>query len=141
MGMHDAANPTCQTCRTAMVLNRVIPCAADYDIWSYACSACDGVYSIVEARMEERSLVEERRVLLRHAVTTSATIAFGDSLIACMIRNVSATGAVLSLSGRPRLPKRFTLIADGAPLPCHAIWRGGKQIGIAFDQVRRRAHS
>jgi hypothetical protein len=117
----------------AMALNRIIPCAADYDLWSYACSECAGVFSMVEARIADRSSVDERRSVLRYVVTTPATIEFSSRAIACMVRDVSATGACLSLTSRERLPKTFTLMADGTPLPCHAIWRRGKQVGIAFD--------
>jgi hypothetical protein len=131
--MQQAANPICRTCGTAMILNRVIPCAADYDIRSYNCAECAAVFSMVEARTTDRSSVDERRVVPRHAVTTPATIKMGASAIACMVRDVSAAGACLSLTGRPQLPDHFTLVADGSPLPCHTIWRGGRQIGIAFD--------
>ena len=116
-----------------MILNRIIPCAADYDMWSYRCEECSGVFSMVEARMEDRASVDERRGVVRHAVTTPATIAFGGTAVACTVRDVSATGAGLDLASRPRLPKTFTLMAAGSALPCRAIWRRGKQVGIAFD--------
>ena len=115
-----------------MILNRIIPCAADYDIWSYACPECAGVFSMVEPRIADRSAVHERRAVHRHTVTTAATIELSHSAIACMVRNVSAAGACLGLTGQPQLPEHFTLIADGSSLPCHAIWRRRKQIGIAF---------
>jgi hypothetical protein len=125
--------PVCQPCRMAMILDRVIPCAADYDMWSYICSECSGVFSMVEPRTADRTLIDERRVVLRHAVTTPATIAAGRRAIACTVQNLSATGASLNLEGRPRLPKNFVLMAAGSTLPCRAVWRRGKQIGIAFD--------
>jgi hypothetical protein len=50
-----------------------------------------------------------------------------------MVRDVSAAGACLGLTSRAQLPKIFTLMTDGSSLPCHTIWRRGKQIGIAFD--------
>ena len=116
-----------------MTLDRITPCAADYDLWSYICSECAGVFSMVGARTADRTSVEERRVVLRHAVTTPATIASGRNAIACTIHNVSATGARLNLTSRPRLAKNFTLTAAGSTLPCRAVWRRGKQLGIAFN--------
>ena len=116
-----------------MDLDRITPCAADYDIWSYSCSECAEVFSMVEARMAERGPVDERRVVLRHAVTTPATIEFNRKAIACTVHDVSATGAQVSLSGRPRLPKRFALMTAGSALPCRPVWRRGTQIGIAFE--------
>ena len=131
--MHQTANPTCQACCTPMLLDRITPCAAHYDMWSYACSECANVFMMVEARIEDRAAVEERRDVARYAVTTPATIAFGSRAVACTVRDVSATGAALHLASRPRLPKNFTLTAAGSALPCRAIWRRGKQLGIAFN--------
>jgi hypothetical protein len=37
------------------------------------------------------------------------------------------------LASRPRLAKNFTLRAAGSTLPCRAVWRRGKQLGIAFN--------
>ncbi|MDP3690221.1 PilZ domain-containing protein [Bradyrhizobium sp.] len=116
-----------------MMLDRIVPCAADYDLWSYICSECSGVFSMVEPRTADRSSVDERRVVLRHAVTTPATISAGRRAFACTVHDLSATGASLTLTGRPRLPKHLTLMAAGSTLPCHAVWRRGKQLGIAFD--------
>ena len=125
--------PVCQQCRMDMTLDRIIPCAAEYDMWSYICSECSGVFSMVEPRTSDRALVDERRVVLRHAVTTPAMIAAGRREIACTVHNLSASGASLNLVSRPRLPKNFILTTAGSPLSCRAVWRRGKQLGIAFD--------
>ncbi|MDO9061752.1 MAG: PilZ domain-containing protein [Bradyrhizobium sp.] len=125
--------PACARCRIGMILDRIIPCAADYDMWCYVCSECAGAFSMVEPRTADRASVDERRAVLRHAVTTPAMIATGRNKIACTIHNVSATGASLSLAGRPRLPKDFALMTSGSTLPCRAVWRRGKLLGIAFD--------
>jgi len=116
-----------------MSLDRITPCAADYDMWSWICSECSGVFSMVGARAADRASVDERRIVLRHTVTTPATIAAGRREFACTVHNFSATGANLSLTSRPRLAKNFTLIAAGSTLPCRAVWRRGKQVGIAFN--------
>jgi len=125
--------PVCQQCRVDMTLDRIIPCAADYDMWSWICPECSSVFSMVEPQTADRTLVDERRVVLRHAVTTPATIAAGRREIACTVHNLSASGASLSLASRPRLPKNLILMTAGSPLPCRAVWRRGKQVGIAFD--------
>jgi hypothetical protein len=125
--------PVCQQCRIGMTLDRITPCAADYDLWSYICSECSGVSSIVGARTADRASVDERRAVLRHAVTTPATIAAGRREFACTVHNLSATGASLSLTSRPRLAKNFTLTAAGSALPCRVVWRRGKQLGVAFN--------
>ena len=124
-------------------LDRITPCAADYDMWSYSCSECSGVFSMVEPRTADRPWSMNGGMWLRHAVTTPATIASGSRAIACTVHNVSATGAGAELTSRPRLPKNFTLTAAGSALPCRAVWRTGKnRFGIAFrlgDAVRGAA--
>ncbi len=116
-----------------MILNRIVPCAATYDMCFYKCPECAGAFTMVEPRINDRSSVDERRDLTRHAVTTPATIALGSGTIACMVRDISATGAGLSSSNLSRLPKTFTLTTAGSAWPCRAVWRRGTQLGIAFD--------
>ena len=48
--MLQTPKPTCQQCRTRMILDRVVPCAAAYDMCFYGCSECTGVFTMVEAR-------------------------------------------------------------------------------------------
>jgi PilZ domain len=115
-----------------MAVERVTPCAADYDMWTWRCSECASVVIMVEARIEDRAAVEERRNVARYAVTTPATIEFGSRAVACTVFDISATGAALNLENRPRLPKKFTLTAAGSALSCRAVWRKGKKIGLAF---------
>ncbi len=115
-----------------MAVERVTPCAADYDMWTWRCSECAAVVITVETRIEDRAAVEERRNVARYAVTTPATIGFGSRTVACTVHDISATGAALNLASRPRLPKRFTLTAAGSALACRAVWRKGRKIGIAF---------
>jgi hypothetical protein len=125
--------PTCRECNTGMVLDGVVRCADDYDLWSYGCEDCGGTFNMVEARMADHPAVHERRAVLRYAVKTGASIEFGFSAVACMVRNLSAAGAHVSLT-RPRgIPKHFTLNAGGSPLPCRLIWHSGQQLGIAFN--------
>src|SRR5438128_479921 len=121
--MHQTANPICQACCKAMAVDRITPCAADYDMLTWRCSECAAVVIVVEARIEDRAAVDERRDVARHPVTTPATIAFNQKTIACTVHDLSATGAHLSLSGRPKLPKKFILMAAGSALPCHTVWR------------------
>jgi hypothetical protein len=116
-----------------MILDRIIPCAAAYDMWFYKCSECTGVFTMVEACTTDRGSAAERRIVTRHAVTTPATIALHRRTIACTVRDVSATGAGLSLGSRSRLPKKITLMTAGSVRPCRAVWRRGTQLGIAFD--------
>jgi hypothetical protein len=114
--------PVCQQCRVDMTLDRIIPCAADYDMWSWICPACSSVFSMVEPQTADRTLVDERRVVLRHAVTTPATIAAGQREIACTVHNLSASGAslVIARAFRDRIDDRRV----AAVLP--AVTRGNR---------------
>ena len=115
-----------------MALNGVNPCAEGYDMWTYHCFKCGGAFNLVEPRTLSSPAVSERRQVLRHPVVTTGTIEFGAGTVSCMVRNLSAAGAELSLTGRVETPDEFTLIAEGSHLPCHVIWRREKRIGIAF---------
>jgi hypothetical protein len=124
--------PTCRKCNTGMVLHGITPCAERYDIRLYGCRNCSGTLHMVEACTAARASVRERRVVARHRVTTTGTIAFGGSATGCMVRNLSAAGAGLELTRGVEVSQHFTLIADGSHLPCSVIWHREKRIGVAF---------
>jgi hypothetical protein len=51
------------------------------------------------------------------------------------VRNISISGAAIDVGSRQDIPERFDLVfkVDGAPIPCHVVWREDEQIGVAFD--------
>jgi hypothetical protein len=116
-----------------MTLVHIVPCAEGYALWSYGCTNCSSTFHMVEARTADSACLSERRAVPRHSVTISGTVEFGAGRFSCMVRNVSAAGARLDLTGRARIPAHFTLIAEGSHLPCHLIWRKERRIGIAFN--------
>ena len=124
--------PTCRKCNAIMTLNGVTPCAEDYDMWSYRCFKCSDVFNMVKARTPSSAAVSERRLVLRYPVATAATIKSDAGVVACMVRNLSAAGAALSLPRRMQTPEHFILITEGSHLPCHLIWHREKRIGLAF---------
>jgi hypothetical protein len=142
--MQHAADPepTCRKCNAAMSLNGITPCAEGYDMWSYRCSKCSETLIMVEARTPSSAAVSERRLVLRHPVATAGTIETNAGIIACMVRNVSAAGAELSLPRHIRTPEHFTLVTGGSHLPCQIIWHREKRIGLAFlDKASAAADS
>jgi hypothetical protein len=124
--------PTCRKCDAAMSLNGITPCAEGYDMWSYRCSRCSETLIMVGPRTASSAAVSERRLVQRHPVVTGATIESNTSIVACMVRNLSAAGAELSLSRQMQTPGHFTLVTEGSHLPCQVIWRREKRIGLAF---------
>ncbi|WP_410707861.1 PilZ domain-containing protein [Bradyrhizobium sp. BWA-3-5] len=63
----------------------------------------------------------------------SARIEFSGRIIACLIRNQSATGAALEVEDPWGIPTQFTLwIAEDTNLGCAIIWRVRRLIGVKF---------
>ena len=97
----------------------------------------------VDAAAEARSFVE-RRFAKRKAVATNALIVSSDISIpiACMVRDISPTGARLELiksaenplGGRAKLPGTFTinLRLDRMEVDCAIVWRNGAFVGVRF---------
>jgi PilZ domain len=78
--------------------------------------------------------VPERRAAPRHSVLRAGTILIGNGFINCMARDMSDTGAMLSVTSSVDIPEYFTLILspDGRHTPCHVMWRAEKEMGVAF---------
>jgi PilZ domain len=79
--------------------------------------------------------MNEHRIAPRSRVLKAGTITFGGTSIACTVRNISASGAALEVTGPLWFPDRFTLEIASEQLrkPCHIVWRKEKRIGVAFD--------
>jgi hypothetical protein len=52
----------------------------------------------------------------------------------CLVRNLSAAGACLSLHVAENIPDIFNLVFDSGKRPrmCRVVWRRAKLIGVAF---------
>ena len=72
----------------------------------------------------------ETRIEPRYRASKAATIEFVSGAIDCMVRDLSITGAALTVSNQTGLPTKFTLVVpcDGLRLPCHV---GAEDIGWA----------
>jgi len=77
----------------------------------------------------------ETRIEPRYRASKAATIEFVGGAIDCMVRDLSITGAALTVSHEIGIPEKFRLgvHSDGLCLPCHVIWRRGYRLGVAFD--------
>ena len=77
----------------------------------------------------------ERRAVRRHKVLKGATVCFDDSDVACVVRNLSTSGATLELASSISLPTSFTLEikADQFIRRCRRVWSRDKRIGVAFS--------
>jgi hypothetical protein len=79
--------------------------------------------------------MNDHRESSRRRILKAGTIQFSGDAVPCMVRNISATGAAIELTGPQWFPDRFTLAvpSDGLSKPCHIVWRKEKRIGVAFD--------
>ena len=82
--------------------------------------------------MEHRSSRRKRAIL-------KAEIRFDNGMLsaACLVRDVSDTGARLELAGEIIVPDRFDLyIAKcNETRPAFVTWRRGQELGVAFENA------
>jgi hypothetical protein len=77
----------------------------------------------------------EKRAKPRRRVAKAAKITFGDFVRDCALRDVSATGARITVTAAHEVPDEFHLIfsADRMMRKVLVIWRRGQEIGVEFD--------
>lgn len=82
--------------------------------------------------------MEEKREALRTRVLKAGSISFGGAAISCMVRNISATGALLEVESPLGIPERFVLVvpSDQLSRPCRTIWKSERRLGVRFDRPR-----
>ena len=79
--------------------------------------------------------MHERRNTMRSRVLKGAKIIFGtSSVIDCVVRNVTNTGARVQIANTVDLPEGLGLTFDGgySIRPCKVIWRTVTETGIQF---------
>ena len=88
----------------------------------------------LESEIDERRRLPDRRRRSRRKVLRGGKTFWpnGDSAD-CVVHNVSATGARLSLVGS--VPNTFTLLVDGDSIrrPCWVTWRKENLVGVRFE--------
>ena len=86
--------------------------------------------------MEPRLVrMSEHRIAPRKRVLKAGTIEFGGGGIDCIVRNLSDTGAALSVESPVGIPSEFNLVvvADEVNRRCRVVWRKENRIGITFS--------
>ena len=81
------------------------------------------------------SCMSEHRIAPRKRVLKAGTIEFGGGGIDCTVRNLSDTGAALSVESPVGIPAEFNLVvvSDQVSRMCRVIWRKENRIGIHFS--------
>ena len=79
--------------------------------------------------------MNEHRIAPRKRVLKAGTIEFGGGGIDCTVRNLSDTGAALSVESPVGIPTEFKLVvvSDQVSRMCHVVWRKENKIGITFN--------
>ncbi|WP_370640704.1 PilZ domain-containing protein [Xanthobacter sp. NFH-44] len=79
----------------------------------------------------ERRTTRRRRTLLTGKIILNQR----SSVISCVVRNLSDTGACLEVPAALNLPDAFELKIEpgGACSQCRIVWRSATRIGVAFD--------
>ncbi len=79
--------------------------------------------------------MQERRKSGRSPVFKGAKIVLGNtSLIDCVVRNVTNTGARIQIANTIELPAGLALTFDGgySIRPCKVVWRTVTETGVEF---------
>ena len=77
----------------------------------------------------------DRRKLPRHRTFKGGTISSASVAgITCVVRNLSAAGAMLEVESEAGIPDEFTLVIKPEYLKrtCRVIWRSAQRIGVHF---------
>ena len=79
--------------------------------------------------------MQERRRSSRSRVVKDAKVFFGSSsMVDCVVRNLTNTGAHIEISNTAELPEVFGLTFDGGRSlrPCRVVWQTPNQTGVEF---------
>ena len=81
--------------------------------------------------------MDDKRDIRRQRVLKSGKIIFadGNSVVDCVIRNLSVAGARLEVPTTVGLPNEFTLLDahSGRTYAAKVIWRRGESMGVEFS--------
>jgi len=89
-----------------------------------------------------RIAVSQRRSTREPKNNQPVRLVFGDAFspLVGMLRDLSATGARVSIAASKDMPERFTLhFPDNSARRCRIVWRSPKSIGIEFVSGDRRS--
>jgi hypothetical protein len=79
--------------------------------------------------------ISERRQNPRMRVMKVAKIVIGtSSVLDCIVRDLSSTGARIQIQNATRLPKAVDITFDGGHTfrPCQLKWRSAEETGVEF---------
>jgi hypothetical protein len=78
------------------------------------------------------SFLQEHRAATRRRVLYGAEIVTDSDCAECTIRNLSANGAGLRLSGPAPAAFQLRIVRDNSVCPARIVWRHGDDCGVTF---------
>jgi len=84
--------------------------------------------------------MQERRKSARSRVIKSAKLVVGtSSVVDCVVRNLTNTGARLEVTNTLSLPENLVLTFDGgrSMRSCRLVWRTVNETGVEFLSAKR----
>jgi hypothetical protein len=82
------------------------------------------------------SLLLERRIAPRRNTNIQARIVYGGgrTVLPCIVKNTSETGAKLEVASVAAIPNTFDLLVPGHhPQSCRVVWRAMRELGVAYQ--------
>jgi hypothetical protein len=88
-----------------------------------------------DAERKGRAPRPDRRFNERRGVFKAATIVFNQNSasMACAVRNLSRTGACVTVPSVAAVPERFELRWDSDVHQCTVVWRNAHGLGVKFS--------
>lgn len=84
---------------------------------------------------------DDARAAPRRRILKSGVAAYSDRhvTLACLVRDISTTGARLRIEGSVTAPDTFELLIplDGLEANCQVVWRNGTDLGVKFVAAPR----
>lgn len=98
------------------------------------------LHSVGNTALSSRT-ADDARVAPRRRLLKSGTIAYNDRhvTIACVLRDMSSTGARLRVEGSIAAPDTFELLVplEGLEAHCQVVWRAAQECGVRFLSAPR----
>ena len=96
---------------------------AAFAVLAYAFAGASDLQTWAEQRMAKRYQTRSRAQI----------IVLGHEAIGCSVADISATGARVLIDTAASVPDSFILKMKDRARRCRVVWRGARQIGLAFN--------
>ncbi len=73
-------------------------------------------------------------------VLKGGTVEFGGTVLPCLVKNISSSGAALEINSPLWFPDRFLLVIPSEQFRkiCEIVWRQERRVGVRFQVPQER---